>query len=138
MTKQEQDILHEYKETVCVFVRISKNLYFSTHFCNVLLKRARRFFISCLRRRVGKIRSSKHTRLVVKMTGSDVIQSKHGWGTASRNQTAHNMESVQSQQSRGSIRISSVLPAYCSITYLSLLKLQFRSTFVYCRILTEG
>lgn len=25
MTKQEQDILHEYKETVCVFVRISFN-----------------------------------------------------------------------------------------------------------------
>lgn len=61
MTKQEQDILHEYKETVCVFVRISKNLYFSTHFCNVLLKRARRFFISCLRRRVGKIREQTHT-----------------------------------------------------------------------------
>lgn len=61
MTKQEQDMLHEYKETVCVFVRISKNLYFSTHFCNALLKRARGFFISCLRRRVGEIREQTHT-----------------------------------------------------------------------------
>lgn len=60
MTKHH-DILHEYKETVCVFVRISKNLYFSTHFCNVLLQRARVFFISCLRRRVGEIREQTHT-----------------------------------------------------------------------------
>lgn len=62
MTK-DHDILHEYKETVCGFVRISKNLYFSTHFCNVLLQRARVFvlFISCLRRRVGEIREQTHT-----------------------------------------------------------------------------
>lgn len=42
-------------------MKISKNLYFSTHFYNILLKKTKKFFINYLQQQINKIKKQTHT-----------------------------------------------------------------------------
>lgn len=73
MTKQEQDMLHEYKETVCVFLLGFQRIFIFQPIFAMHSWREREGFLSVVYGGELVKLESKHTRLVVKMTGSDGI-----------------------------------------------------------------